>query len=438
MAMDYDAAIAYLDSHINLERSTAVAGQVRGLSLERIEALCHVLGDPQHAVPTIHITGTNGKGSTARMVSALIVEHDLSVGTYTSPHLERLNERIARNLEPISDDDFAEAIRTVASVEPLSGVEPSYFDLLTATALTWFAGLPVDVAVVEVGLLGRWDATNVVNAQIAVLTNVGKDHTDAEGAWRARIAEEKAGIVKPGSTFVLGETDPELRSIFDAAGAERLWVRDEDFGVERSELAVGGRVIDVRTPNGLLEDVFLPLHGAHQADNAAVAIAAVEAFFDRALDRDLVASALAPLRMPCRLEVVQRHPLVVLDGAHNPDGARTVATALDEEFTFVGTRHVVLGILDGRDPIEMAEALDLQPDDVIITTAPNSPRAIPDDVLAVTMRSLGLAAEPGGDVAHALDLALARATTDDLVLVTGSLYTAGDARAACRARGLIT
>jgi dihydrofolate synthase / folylpolyglutamate synthase len=189
------AALRYLDKHTNLE---ATAGRAEGLSLDRMRQLVSVLGDPQHACPVIHITGTNGKGSVARMVTELLVASGLTVGTYASPHLEVINERISRNGEPIDDDDLGRAIGLVASVEEVADITPSYFEILTAAAFSWFAEVAVDVAVVEVGMLGRWDATNVADAAVAVLTNIGHDHTDGKGDWRRAIAEEKVGIVKPG------------------------------------------------------------------------------------------------------------------------------------------------------------------------------------------------------------------------------------------------
>src|SRR3954470_10240656 len=206
--MNLPDALDFLDRHQNLELSP---GKIEGLSLDHMQRLVEVLGDPHRAFPVIHITGTNGKGSVARMVTSLLVESGLSVGTYTSPHLEALNERISWNGEPIDDASLAAAIADVATLEPLSGVTPSWFEIVTAAALAWFAAVAVDVAVVEVGLLGRFDATNVVDADVAVITNVGFDHTDGVGDWRAAIAHEKAGIVKPGSFLVLGETDESLR-----------------------------------------------------------------------------------------------------------------------------------------------------------------------------------------------------------------------------------
>jgi dihydrofolate synthase/folylpolyglutamate synthase len=205
----------------------------------------------RRAYPVIHITGTNGKGSVARMCTELLLEAaGLSVGTYTSPHLEAINERISWNGEPIDDDALAGGHRRGGRGRgPLVGITPSYFEILTAAAFTHFADVAVDVAVVEVGMLGRYDATNVVDAQVAVLTNIGHDHTDGVGEWRQAIAGEKVGIVKPGSTFVCGETDPDLRPLLEATEAAATWWRGEDFDCEQEMLALGGRAVSLRTPS---------------------------------------------------------------------------------------------------------------------------------------------------------------------------------------------
>jgi dihydrofolate synthase/folylpolyglutamate synthase len=399
--------------------------------------LAAVLGDPQHQQPTVHITGTNGKGSVARMVTALLGAHDLSVGTYTSPHLETINERISRNGEPISDDALAAVLTDLAGLEQLLTHTPSYFELLTAAALRWFSDEAVGAAVVEVGLLGRWDATNVVDGVVSVLTNVGRDHTEGVGDWRREVAEEKAGIVKPGSTFVLGETDPALEPIFQATPAREIWRRDDDFGCTANRLAVGGRVLDLRTPGRSYDEVFLGLHGEHQGDNAAVALAAAEAFFDRPLDDDLVREAFAAVRNPGRFEVVSRDPLVVLDGAHNPDGAHALAATLDEGFTVLGDRRLVVGVLEGREPGELLDILGAAQALEVVCCAPHSPRALDPKALADEVAALGGTPRVVPDVEDALRHVLAASAADDAVVVTGSLYTVGAARAACRALGLL-
>jgi dihydrofolate synthase/folylpolyglutamate synthase len=441
--VDFDQAQAYLDAHIDLEKTSGIsAGHVAGLSLDRMRRVVDVLGNPQRDYPVIHITGTNGKGSTARMVTALLAAHQLSVGTYSSPHLEHVTERIARNGEPIPPEDLARVLGEIALLEEQRFFEerPSYFELLTAAGYAWFSEVAVDVAVVEVGLLGRYDATNVADGQVAVVTNVARDHTDGRGDWRRDIAGEKAGIVKPGSHLVLGEPDAGLRDVFTAEGPEALWVRGDDFGVVRDRLALGGHLLDLRTPLARHDEVFLPVHGAHQADNAAVAVAAVEAFFGRPLDDDVVAEAFAGLRLPGRFEVLHRAPLLVLDGAHNPAGAAAAAATLAGEFTIRGTRRWVLGLLRGRDVGEILDAFGVRPGDQVVATTPPSPRGLPAAELAdaVAARGVDVVAEP--EVADAVERAWT--TTVDagdagLVMVTGSLYTVGAARTACRRLGLV-
>ena len=442
--MDFDDAQAYLHAHIDLEKTTGIsAGHVAGLSLDRMRQVVDVLGNPQRDYPVLHVTGTNGKGSTARMITALLAAHQLSVGTYASPHLEHVTERITRNAEPISPEAFAAIVGEIAALEDQQffNDRPSYFELLTAAAFAWFSQEAVDAAVVEVGLLGRYDATNVADGQVAVVTNIGKDHTDGTGEWRRRVAGEKAGIVKPGSLLVLGEADLDVRDQFTGEGAETVWVRDDDFGVMTDRLALGGHVVDMRTPFGEHDEVFLPVHGAHQADNAALALAAVEAFFGRALHPDVVSEAFAGLRLPGRFEVLHRAPLFVLDGAHNADGAAAAAATLADEFAIAGTRRWVLGVLDGRDLDELLDAFDLRPGDQVVATTPPSPRGVPasDLAAAVASREVDVLVVP--EIDRAVERAwraAEEAGEGDLVIVTGSLYTVGAARTASRRLGILT
>ena len=423
--MNLREALAYLDDHTNLE---ATAGVVHGLSLDHMRELVRVLADPQESYRVIHITGTNGKGSTSRMITELLRASGLTVGTYTSPHLQRVNERLAIDGVPIGDEELADVITAVARVEPLSGVVPSYFELLTAAALLWFAENAVDVAVVEVGLLGRFDATNVCDADVAVVTNVGKDHTDGQGEWRRAIASEKAGIIGSRTTLVSGVTAPDLRAILEAEGPERALFADRDFEVVGDRPAVGGRSIDVVTPWARHEDVLVPLHGIHQSDNAACAITAVEAFFDRALDDEVVLEAMAGVVVPGRFEVVGHAPLVVLDGAHNPDGARALATTLHAEFDVAGRIVMVIGMLHGRDVHEMLLAFDVSRVDLLIATRPSSPRAMEPDDIAAVARRMGVMVETVVDVPTAVRRALDVSTEDDAVVIAGSLYTVGASR----------
>lgn len=423
--MNFDEAVTYLETHINLE---ATAGLIEGLSLDHMRRLVGVLGDPQESFRVIHVTGTNGKGSTARMVTALLVEHGLSVGTYSSPHLQRITERISWNGAPISDEQFAVVITDIARVAPLSGITPSYFELLTAAAFMWFAESAVDVAVVEVGLLGRYDATNVCEADVAIITNIGKDHTDGMGEWEQAIATEKAGIISADSTLVTGVEDATLRAIFEAEGPERMFAKGEDFQVVSDRPAVGGHLVDLRTPFGTYEDLLVPLHGEHQADNAALAVVAVESFFGRSLEDSIVQDALGSVTMPGRFEVVAHSPLLILDGAHNPEGARAASRTLRDEFDVAGRRVLVLGMLGGRDVVEMLECFDVRRADLVITCTPRSPRAIPATELTAVVRAMGVLVEQIDDVATAVQRAIDISTEDDVILVAGSLYVAGAAR----------
>lgn len=427
--MRYDEALAYLDDHAGYDTT----GRIDSPTIDRIARLMSTMGDPQLTYPVIHVTGTNGKGSTTQMITRLLMARGLTVGTYTSPHLESLNERIARNGEPISDDDFAEQIAAIADLEVLAGVRPSYFEILTAAALRWFSDIAVDVAVVEVGLLGRWDATNVCDAQVAVITNIGIDHTEFAGPTTGHIAREKAGIIKSGSAVVVGETDPDLVSIFRNEGGLAHFVRGEEFDVVENQVALGGRLVDVRTPTTLYPEVFVPLHGAHQAANAAVALMAVEAFFAAPMDDEVVREGFASVTMPGRFEVMGRQPLVIVDGAHNPAGADTAAQVFFDDFSPEGRRLLVVGCLRGRDLDEMLSALRADEFDVVYTCTAPSPRGVPAADLTRAARAIGCdEVVECSTIDDACARALAGAAAEDALLVTGSLYVVGGARPVLR------
>lgn len=354
-------ALRWLDSQQNLEGQRAkrhdpatpstlpVAGQTETLSLAAIEELLAAVGDPHRSFRSIHITGTNGKGSVARMSDAILRDLGLSVGRYTSPHLERLNERFVWDDVEISNDELAEILTFLAPIVATMKATPSYFELLTAVAFVWFANNGAEVAVVEVGLLGRFDATNVLDADVAVITNIGKDHTDGADGWQREVASEKAGIIKPGSHVVLGAPMGDLKAIFEAEPHRELWSAPDEFALEDDDLAVGGHMVTVRTPNGVTEPIFLPLYGAYQPHNLATAVAAVEAFLGRSIESEVFES-LSELAIPGRFEVARRDPTVILDGAHNPDGARAAKYTLDSEFARLGSWVLVIGFLNGKDP----------------------------------------------------------------------------------------
>ncbi|MEX2660243.1 MAG: Mur ligase family protein [Acidimicrobiales bacterium] len=415
----------WLESHVNMEAQAP--NRVTEPSLDAMRQLSALLGDPQEASPVIHITGTNGKGSTARIASALLATHDLGVGLYTSPDLERLNERIARNDHPIDDEALTEALTAVAAVEEMSGIRPSRFDILTLAALRWFADVAVDISVLEVGMAGRWDSTNIADAAVAVITNVSLDHTEVLGPSREHIAREKAGIIKDGSILVLGETDPDLLPIFEEADPSELLLAGRDFEVLENDIAVGGRLLAFRTPMAVYDEVFLPLHGAHQGENAAVAMVAVEAFFGRPTDPEVLQRAFESVTVPGRFEVVGRQPLVILDGAHNAAGAHAAAITLDD-FDVPGSRLLVVGMSQGRDPVEMLEVLAEGEVALVVACAADYPRAMPAAEVAEAAGEVGVDVVVAKDVGDALDKAGEAAGTDDLILVTGSLYVVGEAR----------
>jgi dihydrofolate synthase/folylpolyglutamate synthase len=426
MSLTYEEALDWLERHMNRE---AVPAPGAAMKLDGVRQLLGVMADPQHQYPVLQITGTNGKTSTARILAALLEAKGLSVGAFTSPHLERVNERLSWNGEPIADAAFADVVANLAELEPLLDHAPTWFELVAAAAFSWFADVAVDAAVVEVGLGGRYDATNVADADVAIVTNVGLDHVEFIGPTVEDIAREKAGIIKPGSHLVLGETDPDLASIFERAGAETIWRRDVDFACTASGVAHGGRALDLRTPGAAYKGLYLPLHGAHQGDNAAIALAAAEAFFGEPLPEDLVGEAFASVRSPGRMEIIGRRPLVILDGAHNPAGAAAAAATLDEEFSTATARVLVFGIFQGKDPEEMLRALGAEKAKLVVAVEPPWPRALPAAEIIEAADRMGVPAVAAADVAAALRKASEATEPDDLILVTGSLYLVGAARA---------
>ncbi len=413
--------------------------------LDRITELVGLLGDPQHAYRCVHVTGTNGKGSIVRMTSVLLGGIDLRVGTYLSPHLQDLRERIQVDLEPIAPEAFAavhaEVERLAALIDARDGASEdgpqrvTFFEVMTAMALAHLADVAVDVGVIEVGLGGRWDATNVVRADVAVLGPVDLDHTELLGTTVEAIADEKLGIVKDGSHVVSAPQRPEVEAMI-AAAAERagggLTVVGRDVRVLGRGPVPGGQVVDVDVHGRRLEGLLLPLHGAHQAENLATALAAVAALLGPSLDRvgdEVLREAVARIRVPGRLEVIGSAPAVVLDGAHNPHAAAALAAAVAE----LGHRDVVLllSCLDDKDVEGVAAALGPVASHVVVAPAP-SPRAAPVARLAAAAGSAvagrGVLVETADDVADGLAMATGVAGPHDAVLVTGSLTSVGAVR----------
>ncbi len=421
-------------------------------SLSRIRALTELLGDPQRAYPVVHLTGTNGKTTTSRMVDALLRARGLRTGRFTSPHVESMTERIAVDGQPLSADAFVRAYADVAPYAALvDAAQPhplSFFEMVVAMAYAAFADAPVDVAVVEVGMGGSWDATNVADGVVAVVTPIAVDHQRYLGAEPERIAVEKAGIVKPGATVVLAEQHEEVWAVLGDRAAEvgaPVLREGVDFAVAARVPAVGGQVATLRGLAGEYRDVFLPLFGAHHAQNAVVALAAVEAFGDgEALDEELVRGAFAEVTSPGRLEVVRRSPAIVLDAAHNPHGMAATVEALLDSFTFAPLVGVV-GVMADKDVEGILAELEPVLSEVVATQAATS-RAMPAEELAEVARDLfgehRVRVAPRLD--DAIDTAVTLAETGGAlgesigaggVLVTGSVVTVGEARRLLAARG---
>src|SRR5690625_2578903 len=414
--------------------------------LERMRLIADLTGSPQNAQPIIHLTGTNGKTSTSRIIERLLREMNLRTGRYTSPHLSDVRERIAIDGAPISHERFAEVWDDLqpymAMVDDQSrengGPPMTYFEALTAMAYSAFADAPVDVGVVEVGMGGLWDATNIADAQVAVITSISRDHEKWLGTNLADIAREKAGIIKQGSTVIIGKQREEVEEILlEAAAAQGARVLREgvDIAVVDRQLAVGGQMLTLQTTGGVYEGIFLPLLGEHQAHNALLALAAVEQFIGSggALAADVVEAALGSVTSPGRLELVRSSPTIIVDAAHNPGGASALGAALDEVFGFERT-VAVIGMLDDKNAEAFLSELEPVISDVIVTE-PASPRSLPLRELAEIARDVF-----DEDCVHvaarlddAVDQAATLAETHDGplgggVVITGSIVLVAHAR----------
>ena len=415
-------------------------------SLARMNAVSHLMGDPQLTFPVIQVAGTNGKSSTARMIESLLRSFGLRTGLYTSPHLVDPTERICLDGAPISPEA---AVATWNDIEPFismvdhnsvtdGGPKLSYFEAMTALAYSVFADSPVDVAIIEVGLGGTWDATSVCRPQVAVITPVDLDHQEYLGETIREIAGEKAGILANAEAAVLGPQSPEAAAILVQA-CEDADLQPTRFGVEygvnSQALAVGGQLLSLHGLRGDYSEIFLPLFGEHQGNNAAVALAACETFLGSALldplDEDLVREGFAKVISPGRLEILRTSPTVMVDAAHNPHSAKSLATALETSFTFVGV-IAVLGMLGSKDAVGFLEALSPVVSQVVITE-PMSPRALPAIELARLASEVlgGERVTIGGDLMSALEEAIGLADSSGEyggvgIIVTGSVVLVGD------------
>lgn len=424
-------ALAYLQRLVDHEISSVgvSAGKIDGLDLAHPTAVLEALGRPDQALRIVHITGTNGKGSVARMIEALVTTSGLRVGTYLSPE-GSVNERIRIDGRPIDDESLADAVLSVRNVAEVVGAPITAFEAVTLTALVAFADAPVDVAVIEVGLLGRFDATNIIDADVAVVTAVGGDHTDFSPGWLERVASEKAGIIKPDSVVVLGEIADELVPIFEAEPHAEFLRRGRDFDLTDDRVAVGGRQVEVLTSRRSQLTVHVPLHGAHQSANAAVAIEATEAILHVNLADETVAAAFESLEITGRVEVARIEPLVVLDGGHNPGAARSLGETLAESFIVAGRRVAVIGMLAGRSPRRYLEALNAEfPLDLVIACSLGGERGLDGSEIAAAADELSIAVT----LVPTIDAGIRRAMVDgdesDLIVVAGSFRVLEPARA---------
>ena len=400
--------------------------------LARIRALAELLDNPQLTYPTIQVTGTNGKTTTARLITDLACAHGLVTGTYTSPHLTTVTERLAVCGDAISDEEFAEEyerLQPFLQEVDRRGERVTYFETLTALAYLWFADKPVGLGVFEVGMGGTWDATNLVRGEVAVLCPISLDHPEL-GSTVAEVATEKAGIVKHGSVAVVREQPDDALAVVEDRCEEqgaRLLLEGRDWALAGRLQGVGAQVLHIRGLHETYADVRLPLLGEHAARNAAAAVAALEALLDRPLEKEAVHEALSAARSPGRMEVIDRHPLTVLDGAHNPAGAAALARALPEAFAW-DRLYVVVGVSSNKDIDGIARELAPLRPSAVYAVRNSSDRSAPAERVAQAVRSAGLAAEALPSVDAALEAARGLAGETDLILVTGSLYTVADAR----------
>ena len=416
-------------------------------TLERIALLADLLGSPQLSYPTIHIAGTNGKTTTTRLIDSLCFELGLRTGRFTSPHLESFLERISINGEPISEAAMIATYEDVAPyfqlVDERMSHRLSFFEAITGLSFVAFAEHPVDVGIFECGMGGEWDSTNVINAKVSVVTPIGLDHTQYLGDTLTAIATTKSGIIKPGSFAVLArqELDPAQVLMRKCAEVEAIPIREGvEYQVSNRSLAVGGQLISIRGVYGDYEELFLPLHGEHQASNAATALAAVEVFAgEKKLDEELVRSAFAKASSPGRCEIVHRSPTVIIDAAHNPHGAKSLRKTIENEFDFDSVIGIVapMGDKDTDGILEEFEAIMT----TVIITKNSSHRAAPIDELAAQAREIfgGERVLTKDSLESAIDAAITQARFEVemnerscAVLIAGSVISAGEARALMR------
>jgi len=416
-------------------------------TLERIAALVDVLGSPQLTYPTIHVGGTNGKTTTARMIDSLLFEMGLRTGRFTSPHLESYLERISINGQPIDPKAMIFSYNDIAAyldfMDSKFDTPISFFEAMTALAFAAFAEHPIDVGVIEVGMGGEWDATNVVKADVSVIMPIDLDHTEYLGSTIAEIAKTKAGIIKEGGFIVLAQQQPEaaVELLKKAAEVGAEIAREGlEYVIESRTLAVGGQLLTIKTPKDTYEEIFLPLHGKHQASNAAAALVAVEAFFgEQELDYDAVIAGFANVQSPGRCEILHRDPTIIIDAAHNPHGAKALTETIQNEFTFDEVIGIVAAMADKDVRGALVEFEKVM--DSIIVTRNSSTRSMEVAELEKIATDIFGADRvfTSADLSSAIEKAIqdsVRPLSEETlgILITGSVVTVGEARAMVRKR----
>ena len=415
-------------------------------SMDRIAALVDVLGSPQLSYPTIHLAGTNGKTTTARMIDSLFRELDYRTGRFTSPHLESFLERISINGFPIPAEGMIATYNDIALyLDLIDSRQPhpiSFFEAITALAFVAFAEYPVDIGIIEAGMGGEWDATNVVSSAVSVITPIGLDHMEYLGHTLEEIAQTKSGIIKPESHVVIAAQPMSVAKVLTEAVLKKAAIpfrEGLEFSVAKRDLAVGGQVLTLNGIHGAYSDIFLPLYGAHQATNAAVALAAVEAFVGVKVDEDVVRRGFANVESPGRLEILHRDPTVIVDAAHNPHGAHALALTLRNEFDFESI-FGILAILGDKDVDGVLAELEPVVDRLVVT-ASSSNRALPvDELYDRAIRVFGPTRvfkemNLDGAITYAMEqCSLINQVSEGVsaVVITGSVVTAGEARARLR------
>lgn len=443
--MNYEAALAYIDTFINSEKSPDFSRQARFYNLERISRLLAHLGDPHRRLNVVHVAGSKGKGSTAALIASILTHAGYKTGLFTQPHLITPRERCRINSRLISEEDFAQYVdRLKPSIEamvispfpPAGGGEGgvgrvSFFEIYTALAFTYFADNAVDFAVVEVGLGGRLDATNVVDPLVSVITPISLEHTAILGDTHEAIAKEKAEIIKPNRPVVLAPQLPEAQAVFEAVAADREAPMDSvgrDIHLKRKDGSISGQVFDLTTQSAFYSDLFLSLLGEHQAVNAATAIGCIERIRQEGykVSRTSIYGGLKAVRWAGRMQVVAQSPVILLDGAHSPTSAEALCKAIGEVFHY---RRLILvvGLMRDKDLQAIGEVLCPFADEIITTQAFDNPRVTPAEEIAGAWSETGTKFHVCPSVREAIPLAQSIATTSDLICIAGSIYIVGEA-----------